>query len=107
MTLDQAVQQVLPSVRADLERLVRIPSVSADPAAAPDLRRSAALVASLLAAAGQSEVEVLAASAVGVLVTCAVPARTRGTTGCSCAGKAAASAKSRCPRPCSGRSRRG
>ena len=34
-TLAEAVGQVLPSVRADLERLVRIPSVSADPAAAP------------------------------------------------------------------------
>ena len=33
--------QVLPSVRADLERLVRIPSVSADPDAAPHLRDSA------------------------------------------------------------------
>jgi acetylornithine deacetylase/succinyl-diaminopimelate desuccinylase-like protein len=60
MTLDQAVRQVLPSVRADLERLVRIPSVSADPAAAPDLHRSAALVASLLASAGLPEIEVLA-----------------------------------------------
>ena len=60
MTLDQAVQQVLPSVRADLERLVRIPSVSADPAAAPHLRSSAALVAALLEAAGLPEVDVLA-----------------------------------------------
>src|SRR5580693_2591464 len=59
MTLDQAVQQVLPSVRADLERLVRIPSVSADPAAAPHLRRSAALVAALLASAGLPEVDIL------------------------------------------------
>ena len=56
MTLDQAVQQVLPSVRADLERLVRIPSVSADPAAAPYLRESAGEVADLLAAAGFSDV---------------------------------------------------
>src|SRR6516162_2673266 len=60
MTLDQAVQQVLPSVRADLERLVRIPSVSADPAAAPHLRQSAAMVAALLAAAGLPEVDILA-----------------------------------------------
>ena len=59
MTLDQAVQQVLPSVRADLERLVRIPSVSADPAAAPHLRQSAVEVAGLLAAAGLPEVEIL------------------------------------------------
>ena len=59
MTLDQAVQQVLPSVRADLERLVRIPSVSADPAAAPHLRASADAVADLLSRAGLPEVEVL------------------------------------------------
>jgi cysteinylglycine-S-conjugate dipeptidase len=60
MTLDQAVQQVLPPVRADLERLVRIPSVSADPAAAPYLRHSAAEVAALLAAAGLPEVDIVA-----------------------------------------------
>src|ERR1700677_212308 len=59
MTLHDAVQQVLPSVRADLERLVRIPSVSADPAAAPYLQESAAEVAALLEAAGLPEVEVL------------------------------------------------
>src|SRR5579872_785921 len=59
MTLDAAVQQVLPSVRADLERLVRIPSVSADPAAAPHLRRSADEVAALLEAAGLPEVDVV------------------------------------------------
>ncbi|HJY61456.1 MAG TPA: dipeptidase, partial [Streptosporangiaceae bacterium] len=59
MPLDHAVQQVLPSVRADLERLVRIPSVSADPAAASHLRRSADEVAALLEAAGLPEVDVL------------------------------------------------
>jgi hypothetical protein len=32
--LNDGIRQVLPSARADLERLVRIPSVSADPAAA-------------------------------------------------------------------------
>jgi cysteinylglycine-S-conjugate dipeptidase len=60
MTLAEAVQQVLPSVRADLERLVRIPSVSADPGAAPYLRQSAAEVAALLEAAGLPEVDILA-----------------------------------------------
>jgi len=59
MTLDDAVQQVLPSVRADLERLVRIPSVSADPAAGPHLRRSAGEVADLLSAAGLPDVHIL------------------------------------------------
>ncbi len=58
--LTEAVRRVLPSVRADLEQLVRIPSVSADPAAAPHLDRSARAVASLLAAAGLPEVEMLA-----------------------------------------------
>jgi len=57
--LHQAVRQVLPSVRHDLERLVRIPSVSADPAAAPHVRASAEQVAALLESAGLPEVEVL------------------------------------------------
>jgi len=59
--LTAAVKHVLPSVRADLERLVRIPSVSADPAAAPHLRASASAVAGLLRQAGLAEVEVLTA----------------------------------------------
>ena len=59
MTLDQAVQQVLPSVRADLEHLVRIPSVSADPAAGPHLQASANAVAALLEGAGLPEVGIV------------------------------------------------
>ena len=51
--------RVLPSVRSDLERLVRIPSVSADPAAAPHLRASADGSPTLLRVAGLPEVEVL------------------------------------------------
>ena len=58
--LASAVRRVLPSVRCDLERLVRIPSVSADPAAADHLRASAGEVAGLLRRAGLPEVEVLA-----------------------------------------------
>lgn len=58
--LKAAVQQVLPSVRADLERLVRIPSVSADPDAAPQMQASAEEVAGLLSRAGMPEVELLA-----------------------------------------------
>jgi acetylornithine deacetylase/succinyl-diaminopimelate desuccinylase-like protein len=58
--LTAAVQQVLPSVRADLERLVRIPSVSADPGAAPQVQASAEEVAALLGQAGLPEVELLA-----------------------------------------------
>jgi len=57
--LGPAVRYVLPSVRADLERLVRIPSVSADPAAEPQLQTSANEVAALLTAAGLTDVEVV------------------------------------------------
>ena len=60
--LAAAVRDVLPTVRSDLDRLVRIPSVSADPAAAPHLRASAREVASLLRAAGLPDVEVVAAA---------------------------------------------
>jgi acetylornithine deacetylase/succinyl-diaminopimelate desuccinylase-like protein len=44
--------QVLPGVRSDLEDLVRIESVSADPARADEVRRSAEATASLLRGAG-------------------------------------------------------
>ncbi len=57
--LTAAVRQVLPSVRADLERLIRIPSVSANPAAAPQVRASADEVAALLRRAGLPSVEIL------------------------------------------------
>jgi acetylornithine deacetylase/succinyl-diaminopimelate desuccinylase-like protein len=57
--LTAAVRQVLPSVRADLEALVRIPSVSADPAAAPHMSGSARKVAALLRQAGLPEVGLL------------------------------------------------
>jgi acetylornithine deacetylase/succinyl-diaminopimelate desuccinylase-like protein len=54
-----ALARVLPSVRADLERLVRIPSVSADPSGMALLRTSGNQVAAMLQAAGLSDVEVL------------------------------------------------
>jgi cysteinylglycine-S-conjugate dipeptidase len=57
--LAAAVRQVLPSIRADLERLVRIPSVSADPAAAPHVQASADEAAALLGQAGLPEVDVV------------------------------------------------
>jgi acetylornithine deacetylase/succinyl-diaminopimelate desuccinylase-like protein len=57
--LRHAVRNVLPSVRADLDALIRIPSVSADPAAAPELRRSAELTAALLHQAGAADVEMI------------------------------------------------
>ena len=56
-----AVQAVLPSVRADLEDLVRIPSVSADPARADDVRRSAEATAELFRAEGFDDVRILSA----------------------------------------------
>jgi len=59
MELRERLATVMPSVRADLERLVRIPSVSADPGAAEQLAASAALVATLLKAAGLADVEIL------------------------------------------------
>ena len=55
-----AVERVLPSVRADLERLVRIRSVSADPSASAALGQSAELIAGLLRDLGLADVEVLA-----------------------------------------------
>src|ERR1700754_462813 len=57
--LRHTVQGVLPGVRADLEALIRIPSVSADPDAAAEMRRSAEATAALFRAAGAPEVEIL------------------------------------------------
>ncbi|MGZ5417651.1 MAG: M20/M25/M40 family metallo-hydrolase [Nocardioides sp.] len=54
-----AVRDVMPSVRADLEALVRIPSVSADPARAEDVRRSAEATADLFRAEGFDDVQIL------------------------------------------------
>jgi len=59
--LSQAVRHVLPSARADLERLVRIPSVSADPDAGQHVWASAATTAGLLREAGLPEVDVVTA----------------------------------------------
>ena len=50
--LPAAIDRVLPSVRADLENLIRIPSVSADPARAADVQRSAEATAALFEAEG-------------------------------------------------------
>ncbi len=54
-----AVRDVMPSVRADLEALVRIPSVSADPARTEDVRRSAEATADLFRAEGFDDVQIL------------------------------------------------
>lgn len=59
--LRAAVDAVLADARADLEALVRIPSIWADPAHAEDTRRSADAVATLARGAGAARVDVLAA----------------------------------------------
>jgi acetylornithine deacetylase/succinyl-diaminopimelate desuccinylase-like protein len=53
------VRRVLPSVRADLEALVRIESVSADPSRAAEVRRSAQATAKLFEQSGCPDVRVL------------------------------------------------
>src|SRR5258708_2016216 len=58
--LRSALQRALPSARADLERRVRIPRVSPDPAAAPQLQASADETAALLRQASLPSVEILA-----------------------------------------------
>jgi len=60
--LAAAVTEVLPGARADLERLVRIPSIWADPTHADDTRRSAEAVAALARDAGAGEVRIVAAA---------------------------------------------
>ena len=56
-----AVAAALPGARADLERLVRIPSIWADPAHAADTAASAEAVAELARAAGAADVEIISA----------------------------------------------
>lgn len=58
--LVQRVRDVLPSVRADLEDLVRIESVWADPARRPEVQRSAEAVSKLLSDAGFGDVRIVA-----------------------------------------------
>ncbi len=52
------VREVLPSVRTDLENLVRIESVWADPARHPEVQRSAETVSLLLREAGFDDVQI-------------------------------------------------
>jgi cysteinylglycine-S-conjugate dipeptidase len=56
-----ALRDVMPSVRADLEALVRIPSVSADPARKAEVQRSAETTADLFRAEGFDDVQILTA----------------------------------------------
>jgi acetylornithine deacetylase/succinyl-diaminopimelate desuccinylase-like protein len=57
--LVERVRSVLPSVRADLEDLVRIESVWADPGRRDEVRRSADAVAKLLSDAGFGDVRIV------------------------------------------------
>jgi acetylornithine deacetylase/succinyl-diaminopimelate desuccinylase-like protein len=57
--LVERVREVLPSVRRDLEDLVRIQSVGADPARRGEVDRSAQAVADLLAQAGFDDVRIV------------------------------------------------
>jgi acetylornithine deacetylase/succinyl-diaminopimelate desuccinylase-like protein len=57
--LVERVRSVLPSVRADLEDLVRIESVGADPARHDEVRRSAEAVSKLLSEAGFGDVRIV------------------------------------------------
>jgi acetylornithine deacetylase/succinyl-diaminopimelate desuccinylase-like protein len=57
--LVERVRSVLPSVRADLEDLVRIESVWADPARRDEVRRSADAVSKLLSEAGFGNVRIV------------------------------------------------
>jgi acetylornithine deacetylase/succinyl-diaminopimelate desuccinylase-like protein len=54
--LVESVRSVLPSVRADLENLVRIESVWADPGRRDEVRRSAEMVSKLLSEAGFDDI---------------------------------------------------
>jgi acetylornithine deacetylase/succinyl-diaminopimelate desuccinylase-like protein len=55
------VQEVLPGIRKDLEDLVRIQSVSADPERAGEVRRSAEAVADLFRAEGFTGIDIVSA----------------------------------------------
>jgi acetylornithine deacetylase/succinyl-diaminopimelate desuccinylase-like protein len=57
--LVERVREVLPSVRRDLEDLVRIESVWADPTRRPEVQRSAEVVAKLLSDAGFDDVQIV------------------------------------------------
>src|SRR3954463_2683490 len=74
------LRDVVPSVRADLEALVRIPSVSADPARADDVRRSAEATANLFRAEGFDDVQILHADGGAPAVVARKPAPTGAPT---------------------------
>jgi acetylornithine deacetylase/succinyl-diaminopimelate desuccinylase-like protein len=72
--LRAALEAVLPAARADLESLVRIPSISADDARADDVARAAASVAALAGDAGAADVQVVSAAGGAPAVVASWPA---------------------------------
>lgn len=72
--LVDAVRRVLPQVRAGLETLVRIRSVSADPAAAGELELSARAVADLARAVGFTDISILSSAGGAPAVVARIPA---------------------------------
>src|SRR4051794_33491271 len=75
-----AVRDVMPSVRADLEALVRIPSVSADPTRKDDVRRSADATAELFKGEGFDDVRIISAGGGAPAVVARRPAPEGGPT---------------------------
>ncbi|HEY8789662.1 MAG TPA: M20/M25/M40 family metallo-hydrolase [Actinopolymorphaceae bacterium] len=69
-----AVRRALPQVRADLEALVRMPSVSADPRAVAELDLSAQAVADLARTVGFTDVSILRAAGGAPAVVARIPA---------------------------------
>jgi acetylornithine deacetylase/succinyl-diaminopimelate desuccinylase-like protein len=60
-TIRARVTELMPGIRSDLEDLVRIESVSADPARASEVQRSAEAVAELFRAEGFASVDIVSA----------------------------------------------
>lgn len=77
--LRATVRELMPALRQDLEDLVRIESVSADPARAGEVQRSAEAVAALFRAESFDEVDIVTAGGAGVAP--AVIARKAGPEG--------------------------
>lgn len=68
--LAERVREVLPAVRCDLEDLVRIESVWADPARRGEVHRSAKKVADLLSQAGFDQVQIVSEGGAPAVIAC-------------------------------------
>ena len=74
MTVADAVRRELPRARRDLEALVRLPTISADPAHADDVAQACRTVAELATDAGAADVHVVSAGgAPAVIATWPAP----------------------------------